>query len=134
MQLPVSGQTLSAPPGKRILFGAQSTLRHTLTQDRSTITFASQKDLVHHWVVVQRFTVNRDWTWRGVDATGFVFKGPDPVNGSATLAQIGSIDLPTVVSGLAVQQTGDPAQRDSTKVVFFSTLSATVGMNRFQRP
>ena len=128
LQLPLNGETLSAPPGKRVLFGAQSTLRHTLTQDRSTITFSTQKDLVHHWVVVQRFTVDRDWTWRGLDPTGFVFKGPDPVNGPAIMTQLGVVDLPNVVSALATQETGEPAQRDTTEVIFFSTLSATVGV------
>jgi hypothetical protein len=134
LNLPLSGETISAPPGKRILFGAQSTLRHTLTQDRSTITFSTQKDLIHHWVVVQRFTVDRDWTWRGLDPSGFVFSGPDPVKGPLTISQLGVIDMPGVVSALSTQQNGDPGQRDTTEIIFFSTLSATVGVDAFPAP
>jgi hypothetical protein len=134
LNLPLSGETISAPPGKRILFGAQSTLRHTLTQDRSTITFSTQKDLIHHWIVVQRFTVDRDWTWRGLDPSGFIFKGPDPVKGPSTISQLGVIDIPGVVSALATQQNGDPAQRDTTEIIFFSTLSATVALDAFPSP
>jgi hypothetical protein len=134
LELPLNGETISAPPGKRILFGAQSTLRHTLTQDRSTITFSTQKDLINHWVVVQRFTLDRDWTWRGLDPSGFIFTGPDPVKGPTTISQLGVIDLPGVVSSLATQQNGEPAQRDTTEIIFFSTLSATVAVDAFPAP
>ena len=70
LNLPSAGTPLSAPPGKRILFGAQSSLRHTLPQDRSTITFSTQKDLINHWIVVQRLTLDRDWTWSGLAQNG----------------------------------------------------------------
>ena len=80
LSLPLTGQTISAPPGHRILFGAQSTLRHTLPQDRSSITFSTQKDLINHWIVVHRLTLDRDWTWSGLaqsgpNQIGFDFQG-----------------------------------------------------------
>jgi hypothetical protein len=141
LNLPLSGETLSAPPGKRILFGAQSTLRHTLTQDCSTITFSTQKDLINHWIVVTRLTVNRDWTWSGLAQQGagqiaFTFYGPDSPDGVSppTIQPIGKIDLPGVVSPLATQQSGDPGQRDTTELIFFSTLNSTVGVDDFPAP
>ncbi len=143
LNLPISGLTLSAPPGKRILFGAQSSLRHTLPQDRSNITFSTQKDLINHWIVVHRLTLDRDWTWRGLAQNGagqiaFSLVGatysaslgtPTP-----TLAALGQIDLPGVVSSLAVQQIGDPNQRDTTELIFFSTIDSTVGLDGFPSP
>ena len=141
LDLPLSGETLSAPPGKRILFGAQSTLRHTLTQDRSTITFATQKDLIHHWIVVHRLTLDRDWTWSGLAQNGpgevaFTFMGADYPFGKSAPApsELGRIELPGVVSALATQQSGSPGQRDQTELIFFSTLDSTVGVDKFPSP
>ncbi len=70
LRLPLTGQTLAAPSGQRIIFGAQNTLRHALTQDRSSITFSTQKDLINQWIVVTRRTLNRDWTWTGLAQGG----------------------------------------------------------------
>jgi hypothetical protein len=135
LELPLSGQTLSAPPGQRILFGAQSSLRHTLPQDLSSITFSTQKDLINHWIVVHRLTLNRDWTWTGLAQNGaqqiaFTFKGTTyPAGGSAgSLDVLGQINLPGVVSSLATQQ---PVDRETTELIFFSTIDSTVPVDEF---
>jgi hypothetical protein len=144
LQLQVNGLTLSAAPGQRILFGAQSSLRCTVPQDRSSITFSSQKDLINHWIVVQQLTLDRDWTWSGLAQNGpgqiaFTFMGataPAPneiVPSEPTLAGIGQITLPNVVSSLATQQ-GRPDQRDSTQLIFFSTIDSTVPAGKFPTP
>jgi hypothetical protein len=136
LELPVNGLTLSAPPGQRILFGAQNSLRCTVPQDKSSITFSSNKDLINHWVVVQTLTLDRDWTWSGLAQSGagqigFTFMGataPAPnevVPPQPSLSVLGQITLPTVVSTLATQQ-GAPDQRDSTTLIFFSTIDSTV--------
>jgi hypothetical protein len=137
LQLPVTGQTLTAPPGRRVLFGAQNTLRHSVTQDRSAITFSSVKDLTGHWIVVIKVTLDRDWTYSGIaqngpDQTGFVFSGaasttqPDPAP-----AEVGRFSLPGVVSQASVQPVPDPAQRDQTDLIFFGTVDSTVPPGQF---
>lgn len=137
LNLPINGQTLTGPPGRRVLFGAQSTLRHSVTQDLSSITFSSLKDLIGHWIVVIRVTLDRDWTYSGIaqngsGQTGFVFSGgasmyfPNPA-----LVEVGRVNLPGVVSQLAVQPTGDPAQRDQTDLIFFATVDSTTGVGEF---
>jgi hypothetical protein len=141
LHLPVNGQTISAPPGRRVLFGAQNTLRHSITQDGSSITFSSLKDLIGHWIVVIRLTLDRDWTYSGVaqngpNQTGFVFSGgaslTDP---NPPLSEVGRIALPGVVSDLATQAPGDASlqtsQRDQTDLVFFATVDTTVGPDQF---
>ena len=144
INLQVSGLTLSPEPGRRVLFGAQSSLRCTIPQDRSSITFSSQKDLINHWIVVQQLTLDRDWTWSGLAQNGagqiaFTFMGataPAPneaVPSQPPLAFLGQINLPKVVSTLATQQ-GSPNQRDFTDIVFFSTIDATVPPNKFPTP
>lgn len=142
LNLPLTGQTLSAPAGQRILFGAQSTLRHTLPQDRSTITFSTQKDLINQWIVVQRLTLDRDWTWSGLAQGGanqlaFTFRGVTYAAGTpmpSTYNDLGIVNLPFVVSSLATQQSGDSDQRDSTEIIFFSTIDSTVGLDGFPSP
>jgi hypothetical protein len=144
LNLQVNGLTLSAPPGVRILFGAQSSLRCTIPQNGSSITFSTQKDLINHWVVVQQLTLDRDWTWSGLAQSGagqvgFQFLGataPAPnevVPAEPALAVLGQVNLPNVVSSLAVQQ-GAPDQRDSTLIVFFSTIDSTVAPGQFPTP
>ena len=141
LNLPLTGQTLSAPPGQRILFGAQNTLRHTLPQDRSSITFSSHKDLINHWIVVQRLTIDRDWTWSGLAQSGpkqlaFTFQGVTYPAGTLQPAygDLGVVNLPSVVSSLATQQSGSPGQRDTTEIIFFSTIDSTVGVDDFPTP
>jgi len=145
LQLQVNGLTLSAAPGQRILFGAQSSLRHTLPQDRSSITFSSHKDLINQWIVVQQLTLDRDWTWSGLAQSGagqiaFTFMGatapaaneavPSP---QPSLSALGQVTLPNVVSSLATQQ-GAPGQRDTTTIFFFSTIDSTVAPTEFPTP
>jgi hypothetical protein len=140
LALPVTGQTLTAPAGRRVLFGAQNTLRHSVTQDRSAITFSSEVDLIGHWIVVIRVTLDRDWTYSGIaqdgpGQTGFVFSGaasttqPNPAP-----AEVGRVNLPGVVSLVSVQPgqpTADPAQRDQTDLIFFATVDSTVPPGQF---
>lgn len=83
--LPFEGQTISAPPGRRILFGAQSTLRHCVPQDGSSITFSSLKDLIGHWIVVIRLTLDRDWTYSGIVQKGSGHTGYDFTGGASPL-------------------------------------------------
>jgi hypothetical protein len=137
LRLPVNGQTLTGPPGRRVLFGAQNTLRHSMTQDLSSITFSSLKDLIGHWIVVIRVTLDRDWTYSGIaqngsGQTGFVFNGGASMkNPNPSPVEVGRINLPGVVSQLSVQPTGDPAQRDQTDLIFFATVDSTVGPDQF---
>lgn len=135
LQLPVNGLTLSAPPGQRVLFGAQSTLRCSITQDGSSITFSSHKDLIGHWIVAIRLTLDRDWTWTGLAQngsrqTGFLFSGATSLGTAPlpTLAEIGRVQLPGVVAAISTQE---PVNRDQTELIFFATVDSTVGPDDF---
>ena len=134
LDLPVNGLTLTAPPGQRVLFGAQSTLRVSITQDGSSITFSSGKDLVGHWIVVIRLTIQRDWTWTGLaqngaGQTGFLFSGAASMTDPASApVEIGRVNLPGVVSAISTEA---PANRDSAELIFFATVDSTVGPDQF---
>ena len=134
LDLPVNGLTLSAPPGQRILFGAQSTLRCSITQDGSSITFSSHKDLIGHWIVAIRLTIDRDWTWTGLaqngaGQTGFVLKGASSItHPSPAPVELGRIQLPGVVAAIS---TAEPVTREQTELIFFATVDSTVGRDQF---
>jgi hypothetical protein len=141
LHLPVDSLTIAAPPGQRILFGAESKLRHTLPQDRSSITFSNHKDLIGHWIVVTRVTVDRDWTWSGLAQNGagqlaFSFIGTTYDDGSSPgpLAPLGQIDMCGVVSSLATRAGTEPVNRDSTELIFFSTIDSTTDVDSFPLP
>jgi hypothetical protein len=68
--LAVSNLTLRGQPGRRVVFSASSDLRHILAPDASSITFASKSDLVQHWIIALRVTLDRDWTWDDLASQG----------------------------------------------------------------
>ena len=51
-----------------------------------------------------------------------------------TFGDLGVVQLPFVVSSLATQQSDNPDQRDSTEIIFFSTINSTVGVDDFPLP
>jgi len=69
LNLAVNGLTLRSLSGRRLVFGASSGLRHVLAPDNSSITFASNTDLMRHWIVALRVTIDRDWSWDGLSPT-----------------------------------------------------------------
>jgi hypothetical protein len=128
LNLPLDGQTLSAPP-QRILFGAQNTLRHSPPQDLSSITFSTQKDLINHWIVAIRLTLDRDWTWSGLAQNGAGQIGFQFQDASGDV--LGEIGLPGVVTTLATQQSSLANQRGSTDLIFFTTIDSAPASNGF---
>ncbi|MCW3097917.1 MAG: hypothetical protein JWL77_3535 [Chthonomonadaceae bacterium] len=70
LQLAVNGLCIRGRKGRRTVFGASGAMRHILAPDNSNVTFASNTDLTHHWIIVLRLTIARDWTWGGLAATG----------------------------------------------------------------
>jgi hypothetical protein len=68
------GLTLRSQVGRRIVFGCAPTLRHVIGPDGASVTFASQADLVQHWLPIVRLTLDRDWTWDGLAHDGIVIE------------------------------------------------------------
>lgn len=69
-----TGLTLTAPKGQRVVFGCSSRIRHTLSPDHSSITFASKGDLINHWLCCISFEIDRDWMWDALKIRSFVIK------------------------------------------------------------
>ena len=69
-----SGLTLVGEAGQRIQFGCSNRIRHTLSPDNSSLTFASKEDLIHHWLVCIKLEINRDWTWDALNDISFLIQ------------------------------------------------------------
>jgi len=109
--LVVDGLTLSAPPGQRIAFSASKSVRHTLSGDNSTITFAAESEFLRQWIVALVVDLERDWTWDGLANGNTIIVERDG-------AQVGSL---IVVRTLGAAAVADPANWDRrrTRLVFF---------------
>jgi hypothetical protein len=110
----VDNLTLSAKPGTRIAFGAAKGVRHTLSGDNSTLTFASESELLRSWVAAIVVDLDRDWTWDGLGN-----------NRTITVERDGE----TVGSLMVVRTLGPAAtsgapnwDRRRTQLVFFDAL------------
>ena len=110
LDVPYAGLTFSAPSDTRTVFACSSALRHTPNPDGSSISFSSKTDLIHHWVIALRFTIDRDWTWKALSQPAFEVMR----DGVA----VGEIQLPGILGDAALQQ-GD---RDHTSVIFMDAF------------
>jgi hypothetical protein len=111
LDLAVNGMTLRARSGRRLVFGAAAGLRHVLAPDNSSITFASNADLALHWIIALRVTIDRDWTWDALAATGVsIFR--------QGVGEVGRIEpRPTIDAGALVHP-----DRSGTDLIFFDVV------------
>lgn len=65
------GMSLLGKQGQRWQFGVSRFIRNTTSPDNTSVTFATKKDLLNHWLVPITLLVNRDWTWDGLAVIGF---------------------------------------------------------------
>ncbi len=61
------GTGLRARRGRRVLFGCSPALRHVIGPDGGSLSFASIGDLTQIWLVALRISLDRDWSWDGLD-------------------------------------------------------------------
>ena len=115
LDVPHTGLIFSAPSGTRTVYACSSGLRHTLNPDRSSISFSAKTDLIHHWLIAIRFTIDRDWTWKALGQPAFEVLR----DGLA----VGQIQLPGILGDAALQQ-GD---REHTSVIFMDAFDPKPG-------
>jgi hypothetical protein len=131
LDLAADGLTLTARPGERVVFGASAALRHTLSGDRSALTFASEGELLGHWLAAIQLQLDRDWTWDGVDDEGIVASRRDLA--AAPLRVVGQLQVPFAVSAIALAGPDAPgtARRARTRLVFFDAVSPQPAADSF---
>ena len=120
-----NGPTLSAHPDSRTVIACSAHLRHTLSPEASAITFASSADLVQRWVNVVQFTLERDWTWDGLDPAGISVTRIVHLPGGDIQEVVGAITLPRALAQqLRATAPADPRApvRQSAELIFFDAL------------
>ncbi len=112
LRLVDSGLTLTALPGRRVVFGSSKAIRHALSGDAGSLTFSSESELLRNWVIALVVALDRDWTWDGLDRPIEVMRDGETV---------GSIAVPGT---LAREATSDPPHWDRarTLLVFFDAI------------
>lgn len=120
------GMTLSGKPGHRTVIGCSAGLRYTLSPERSSITFGSSADLIKRWVSVVRMTIDRDWTWDGLEEAGIEVTRVIHQDPRAEMtASVGTIKIPHALAAKA--RSGDTVDlrapfRQSTEIIFFDAF------------
>jgi len=106
------GLSLTAPPGVRVAFGASRAIRHALSGDSGTITFAAESELLRNWIVAIVVDLDRDWTWDGL---------PSPISIDRDGEEVGSLTVPRTLGPQAV---ADPENWDRarTLLVYFDAI------------
>ncbi|WP_433975532.1 hypothetical protein [Tunturiibacter lichenicola] len=128
LSLNVQGLTFSAPLGKRVAFGASGALRNSLAADGGAITFTNQAELLDHWIVAFVIDIARDWTWDSFAEPALTFFR------EVSLSPIGLLSLPRTVPAAALGALGSPADRTTTRLIFFDAIKPDPVVGSFPAP
>ncbi|HVN24508.1 MAG TPA: hypothetical protein VMT71_11095 [Syntrophorhabdales bacterium] len=117
-----NGLTLVGKKGTRVQFGCSQRVRHTLSPDNSSITFASKGDLANHWLSCITLELDRDWTWDALEDYSLVIQRKkrfrdDPVSDTEIL-EVGAVEIKRTASLNALQA----ADRSSTFIIFIDAV------------
>jgi len=121
LSLDFKGLSLLGKPGERTQFGCSSRIRNTLAPDNSSLTFATQGDLVNHWLCALSFEIDRDWTWDGLSQTGIEIHRKKQFTGEAATIEddvVGCVQFKKTASRLATTQ----PDRSHTRVLFLDAV------------
>ncbi len=128
--------TLTAEKGERIQFWCSNFIAHSLSPDKSSITFAGKNELSNKWLVTTSFKIDRDWTWDGLETLAFTIERKMSRKNNPTdfleweqkmaeipYRQIGDAELLRTVSFQAIQEGEDKkVHREYTRIVFIDAI------------
>jgi hypothetical protein len=115
------GLSLIGKPGERTQLGCSSRIRNTPAPDNSSLTFATQGELLNHWLCVTSFTIERDWTWDGLSEIGITIRRHKQFTGEAATVvdeTVGYVQLKKAASRVA---TSNP-DRSHTRIIFIDAV------------
>lgn len=116
------GLTLLATPGQRLRFGCSRAIRHTLSPEHSSITFAGKNELLDHWLVIVKIDLDRDWTWDALADRGFEVKRSIRFQSQDT-----PLETNKIVGDIALMKTASRIElthpdRDHTTLIFIDAV------------
>ncbi len=128
------GLTLTAKKGERVIFGCSNKIRHSLSPDQSSITFASKSDLSNHWLGCIVYHLNRDWSWDAMEDVAFTigrnkkFRHDDNSE-TEELEVLGDIEMKHSASFESLQEdTFGFVDRSSTTIIFIDAIEPKTGL------
>ena len=117
------GLTLVAKRGERVVFGCSRRIRHTLSPDNSSLTFAAKDDLFNHWLVALTLQLDRDWTWDSLRHVSFEIFREKRFQSDAEVDDNGGSPIGDwEVIPTASLQALDHPQRESTTLIFLDAV------------
>src|SRR5271166_236366 len=116
-----NGNSLTTPPGMRVVFGATLALRTLISADGETLTFGSTGELLRYWVMAIVLDLERDWTWDGLGTPAFTILRGGPTDTEATAVEVGSVAVPGILGPSATAQPTDLA-RSRTRLIFLDAV------------
>lgn len=119
LDLDVADNSLRARAGRRVIFGCSPKLRHVIGPDGASLTFASIADLTQLWLIAIRVTLDRDWSWDGLDHL--------TIEREATL--VGRIEPRRSIS----KEARDGAATGTSDIVFLDAIDPKPGAGQFPR-
>lgn len=128
--------TLTAEKGERIQFWCSNFIRHTLSPDKSSITFAGKNELTDKWLVATTLKIDRDWTWDGMETLAFTIERKMTMDREKSLKnidyqQIGDVDMRRIASFQAIQKgEDDKVHRGYTRIVFIDAIDPLPTKNK----
>lgn len=130
--------TLLSENGERLQFWCSSMIRHSMSPDNSSITFANKHELHDHWLVCTTLYIGRDWSWDSLDAGSFHIRrrrrmGNDiTAIGNKNYEFIGDLELKKVASFQAIQKGEDGLiHRDYTRIVLIDVVDNKLAEGQF---
>jgi hypothetical protein len=117
----------------RTQFGCSPLINHSLSPDRTSISFSSRDDFYHKWINVIQLDLNRDWTWDLLKPDSFkVYRQCrfDGENKFQPKEEVGGIFL---TKGLNWQAMLEP-DRSFTRLVFIDALDPKPDQGKFPEP
>ncbi len=121
LDLVPNGSSLIGKPGERIQFGCSSRICHTLAPDNSSLSFATQGDLLNHWLCVMSFEIDRDWTWDGMGQTGIEIRRKKQFTDEGATLEVESVGYVRMIKTASRVATTNP-DRTYTRIVFIDAV------------
>jgi hypothetical protein len=112
-----------------VVFGAAAPVRHVLSPEHATITFAGETEITGQWLVAIPLRLARDWSWDALTDEGLqVFRSID--GGARELVGVIS---PRRALSASVASRGVPLERASTDVIFFDAIDPKPAPGEFPK-
>lgn len=117
----------------RTQFGCSAVINHSISPDRSSITFSSRDDFYHKWINIIQLDLNRDWTWDLLKPDSFKVFRQWRLDGDELFQpreELGGIFL---TKGLNWQAMNEP-DRSFTRLIFIDALDPKPAAGKFPEP